>query len=352
MLAILLYTILIAGVLGLIVLAILSITAKTPRSPTANELHYLDALTDKRKPFPSLLDDLPSDSNSKEPQDSKLRKRAAATHDAEEEENVRVALSVIVPAYNETKRLPAMLEEAMEFLEKRRERDGELTFEVIVVDDGSKDDTSGVARRFAKERKSRDLRVLTLETNRGKGGAVAQGILVARGDRILFADADGSTKFADIEKLEGSLGKVSKNGLGVAIGSRAHMVKTEAVVKRSAIRNFLMYSFHTVLLILGISSIKDTQCGFKLFSRNAARKIFTNVHVEGWIFDIELLLLASWQNIPMVEVAVNWHEIDGSKMSLLKDSIVMATDLLIIRFNYLTGVWRIKKVPERTKKAS
>jgi len=103
-----------------------------------------------------------------------------------------------------------------------------------------------------------------------------------------------------------------------------------------------MHSFHKVLYILGIRAIKDTQCGFKLFTRKSALNIFNNIHVEGWIFDIEVLLLAQYFNMPIVEVPVTWHEIDGSKVSLIKDSIKMAIDLLIIRLNYFFGFWKVK----------
>ncbi|KAJ3213419.1 dolichyl-phosphate beta-glucosyltransferase [Dinochytrium kinnereticum] len=344
-----------AVVLAVIVVAVMAVMAPTPRARTENEMLYRDSVTGELLRFPWLLDSPEGQATSKKVLDTHdhgnptLRKRNTGEQEGKEEP--RVALTVVIPAYNESKRLPSMLVETLDFLESRRKKDSARTFEVIVVDDGSKDDTTEVARKLAKERKMSEVRVLTLEKNRGKGGAVAQGMLVARGDMILFADADGSTKFSDIQQLEDALTKVSKDGLGVAIGSRAHMVKSEAVVKRSAIRNFLMHSFHTILLILGISSIQDTQCGFKLFSRKAAAKIFSNVNVEGWIFDIEVLLLASWQSIPMVEVPVNWHEIEGSKMSLLKDSIVMAMDLLVIRFNYIFGIWRIRSLVG-TKKTS
>ncbi|KAJ3098856.1 dolichyl-phosphate beta-glucosyltransferase [Phlyctochytrium bullatum] len=314
----------IVGVVGIAVLLAIAVMAPVPRPPTDNERHFSDVLTGERRPFPNLLQDDASSSSSSPASKSKddkdadgLRKRnvqanGAASHVSAS--GASVSLTVVVPAYNEAKRLPAMMTEALDFLTERRKKDPSKTFEIIVVDDGSKDETSEVARKLAKERKCGDVRVLTLEKNRGKGGAVTQGVLASRGEVILFADADGSTKFSDIERLETALKDVSKSGEAVAVGSRAHMVKSDAVVKRSAIRNFLMYSFHTVLLILGIASIKDTQCGFKLFSRQAAKRIFANVHVEGWIFDIELLLLASWQNIPMVEVPVNWHEIEGSKI--------------------------------------
>lgn len=108
-----------------------------------------------------------------------------------------------------------------------------------------------------------------------------------------------------------------------------------------------MRCFHLIVYLLsapGVRAIKDTQCGFKLFSREAARQIFPSMHVEGWIFDIEILHLASAQNMKIHEMIVNWHEVDGSKINLLRDSIKMAIDLFVIRFNYLLGRWTIKKM--------
>jgi dolichyl-phosphate beta-glucosyltransferase len=103
-----------------------------------------------------------------------------------------------------------------------------------------------------------------------------------------------------------------------------------------------MYSFHKVVYILGCRGIEDTQCGFKLFTRKAAQAIFPNMHVEGWVFDIEVLMIAQHLRIPIVEVSVAWQEIDGSKVSLMRDSIQMALDLLIIRMNYISGIWKIR----------
>ena len=97
-----------------------------------------------------------------------------------------------------------------------------------------------------------------------------------------------------------------------------------------------------VVYILGVQSIQDTQCGFKMFTREAARRIFPATHVEGWIFDIELLILAEMLRIPVVEVGVQWEEVEGSKMSLIRDSFIMLKDMFIIRYNYMTGVWRPK----------
>ncbi|KAI8137838.1 nucleotide-diphospho-sugar transferase [Fennellomyces sp. T-0311] len=234
-----------------------------------------------------------------------------------------------------------MLTETVEFLQQRKQQDKSFTYEIIIVDDGSRDHTIQVALDFAKKNKDADIRVLALEKNRGKGGAVTQGMLAARGERCLMVDADGATRFSDLPKLESAVDKVEKEGHGIAVGSRSHLVSTEAVVKRSFIRNFLMRCFHSLVYLLGIRGIEDTQCGFKLFTRKSAQLVFPNMHVERWIFDIECLMIAQLQRIPIQEVQVNWHEIDGSKINLMMDSIQMARDLLLIRLNYIFGLWTV-----------
>ncbi|KAJ1545422.1 dolichyl-phosphate beta-glucosyltransferase [Cladochytrium tenue] len=361
----------------LLIARLVVMTPSAPRKPRPSERLYTHPLTGERLPFPSLLA-TPQASGAaaavaKDPAAGAtegIRKRKggskkASSGDDAAADDAPIDLTLVVPAFNESQRLPPMLAEALEFLEARRARDSTRTFEVIVVDDGSSDDTSAVALRCARDRASPDVRVMTLERNRGKGGAVTQGFLCARGKNILFADADGATKFSCVEDLEKKLADVAttSRGLpcGIAVGSRAHMVNSEAVVKsrfgadathvplpvgipqRSFIRNFLMHGFHMYLYLLGVGWVRDTQCGFKLLSRRAATMIMPNMHVEGWIFDIELLLLARWLGAPVVEVPVSWHEVEGSKMSLGRDSIKMAIDLLTIRVNYLLDVWIVKR---------
>ncbi|KAJ1959079.1 dolichyl-phosphate beta-glucosyltransferase [Dispira parvispora] len=349
------------AVLGLLlavvvfVLSSLALLSPKPRAPTAQEKMYRD-LHHLYRPLPSLFDP------------------------------PTVTLTVVVPAYNESRRLPKMLQEALTFLKTqvrvdRAESDSDgdevcsdstlnspsvedscrenlrnafgpdpLTYEFLVVDDGSTDNTSDVALQFARKHHVPNLRVLTFERNRGKGGAVTQGFLHARGRYILFADADGATDFQDVAKVFQALTEVcNKDGCGVAVGSRAHLKndETNTVVKRSWVRTVLMHAFHTFVCVFGIRDIEDTQCGFKLFTRPAAQAIFSNIHVERWIFDIEVLLLARVFNIPVVEVPVTWYEIAGSKMSLMRDAIVMATDLLILRLNYILGIWRARPVVSR-----
>ncbi|CAO3630301.1 unnamed protein product [Cunninghamella blakesleeana] len=296
-----------------LILLFLYICSPSPRKPTESEKEYIIAHSEERKKVPTIFDE-PS-----------------------------VILSVIIPAFDESKRLSVMLTETIDYLEDCKKENKTFTYELIIVDDGSRDNTIKIALDFAKQNKHIDIRILALEKNRGKGGAVTQGMLCARGEYCLMVDADGATKFSDLVKLEEQLKLINKDGNGIAIGSRSHLVSTDAVVKRSFVRNFLMRGFHTLVYTLGIRGIEDTQCGFKLFTRNTAQVIFPNMHVERWIFDIECLMIAQTQNIPLVEVQVNWHEIDGSKVNLITDSVQMARDLFLIRLNYVLGFWKVKK---------
>ncbi|KAJ8656965.1 hypothetical protein O0I10_007299 [Lichtheimia ornata] len=293
---------------SLIIVGVLIVLSPKPRPPTENEKYFRDVHSNEPKRLPSLFD------------------------------TSNVSLSCIVPAFDESKRLPTMMSETVSFLEERKTQQKTFTYEIIVVDDGSRDNTKEVVMEFAQQHKYADIRLLALEKNRGKGGAVTQGMLCARGERCLMVDADGATKFADLVKLEEA---IKDKELAIAVGSRSHLVSTDAVVKRSFIRNFLMRCFHSLVYILGIRGIEDTQCGFKLFTRKAAQRVFPSMHVERWIFDIECLMIAQLQRIPIAEVQVNWHEIDGSKINLMKDSILMARDLLLIRLNYILGLWTI-----------
>ncbi|SJM81719.1 probable Dolichyl-phosphate beta-glucosyltransferase [Zygosaccharomyces bailii] len=255
-----------------------------------------------------------------------------------------ILLSVVVPSYNETKRILIMLRDAISYLQVRMPR----RWEIVIVDDGSKDGTSDYCLKLSREvfrLEKGQLRVVKFTKNRGKGGAVRQGLLHIRGRYGLFADADGASKFSDVDRLLTSIEKLegSKLQAAVAIGSRAHMVNTDAVVERSFIRNLLMYGLHTLVFVFGVRSINDTQCGFKLFNRQAINAIFPYLHTEGWIFDVEILMLALRKRIPIAEVPISWHEVDGSKMDLARDSINMAKDLVVIRMAYVLHIYKDDK---------
>lgn len=285
----------------------------------AEEKFYFDPATGEREAFPSLNDDW------------------------------SVHISVIVPAYNEEERLPPMLDECVEYLENRRKSG--LTYEIIVVSDGSVDKTVQIAHSYSK--KYKNIRVLKLIKNRGKGGAVRLGIQSARGSVILFADADGATKFVDLDKLEKSLNDVlgvdyTKDPDKVATqealicGSRAHLEEQE-IANRSFFRLFLMYGFHFLVWFFCVKEIRDTQCGFKLMTRKSARTIFDVLHVERWAFDVEMLYIAQTLKIPITEIAVNWTEIEGSKLVPFWSWLQMGRDLGLIWLRYKVGAWKLSK---------
>eukprot|EP00105_Crassostrea_gigas_P020419 XP_011439196.1 PREDICTED: dolichyl-phosphate beta-glucosyltransferase [Crassostrea gigas] len=253
-----------------------------------------------------------------------------------------IELSVIVPAYNEEERLPMMMDEALEYLEERKKKLKSFTYEVIVVDDGSKDKTTQTAQSYCNKYGSDKIRVLTLAKNRGKGGAIRLGMFSARGRYLLFADADGASKFSDFTKLENEMKNMKKDSSNRAVvcGSRAHL-EEESIAQRSFFRTILMKGFHFVVWFLCVRGIKDTQCGFKLLSREAAVLLFSNLHVERWAFDVDMLFLAQYFNIPVGEVAINWTEIEGSKMVPVFSWIQMGKDIILIRLRYFLGAWKI-----------
>uniref|UniRef100_A0A0K0EUE9 dolichyl-phosphate beta-glucosyltransferase n=1 Tax=Strongyloides venezuelensis TaxID=75913 RepID=A0A0K0EUE9_STRVS len=252
-------------------------------------------------------------------------------------------LSIIIPAMNEQERIGTMLQECTEYLSARSKKEKDFTYEIIVVDDGSKDDTSEIAYKYAIH----NLRVLKLAKNKGKGGAIRDGVLHCGGKVILFADADGATKFSDIEKLENKFKEMvnDENEIdytfpGIVVGSRCHL-EEESIAERSLFRTILMKVFHVIVYLLTVKTVHDTQCGFKLFSRAAAARLFPLLHIERWAFDVELLYLAEKLHYPISEVAVEWKEVDGSKIVPIWSWLQMGRDILLIWIHYLTGKWSV-----------
>ncbi|MEW5299785.1 MAG: hypothetical protein WDW38_010878 [Sanguina aurantia] len=276
------------------------------------------------------------------------------------------ALSIIIPAYNEEERLGPSLDEILEYLKERRNRQGvNFTYEVIIVDDGSTDRTASVAMQYVHKHGVDTVRLLKVLQNRGKGHAVKRGMLIARGEYCLFADADGATKVTELEKLEDALAlgmkadfsaaasssssaarrRTMTGSVGAAFGSRAHLER-DAVVKRSRLRNFLMHGFHLLVTMVAGSQLRDTQCGFKLFTRRAAASLFSNQRIQRWVFDVELVFLADQLGVPITEVFVAWTEMPGSKIRF-HSIITMALELLVIKVAYAwMGLWRVNSEAE------
>ena len=217
---------------------------------------------------------------------------------------MRPDLSVVIPAFNEETRLPASLEALAAWLSRRAEP---LSVEVLVVDDGSSDRTGARAAETAR-RLGLSLRVLVHERNRGKGAAVRTGTLASEGRLVLVSDADFSTPIGEWEKLAAA-------GAPVAIGSRA--VDETLVKERQPLPRVLAGKlFNLVVRVAAVPGIRDTQCGFKLFTREAAQAVFSRATVDRFAWDVEALLLARKLGYDIVEVPVLWFDSPESRVTL------------------------------------
>jgi dolichyl-phosphate beta-glucosyltransferase len=230
-----------------------------------------------------------------------------------------VQLSIVIPAYNEAVRLPRSLDDTLRFLSADSRRS-----EVIVVDDGSTDGTAEFVRSVA--RRDDRVRLVSLPENRGKGCAVRTGVLLAAGERILFTDADGSTPIAELYRLESSL----TDGSAIAIGSR-ESVAAGVTVDSRIYRRVAGRIFHLFVRTVALTGVRDTQCGFKLLRADAARALFSQMRMDDYSFDIELLLRARRAGYRIAEVGVNWTHQPGSKTRMLRDGTRMTYDLFRIR---------------------
>lgn len=241
-------------------------------------------------------------------------------------------LSIVIPSYNEEKRLPATLQRIAAYL-KASGRNAE----VIVVDDGSTDQTVKVAESFQGQMEN--LRIVSNGRNRGKGYSVRHGSMEARGEIVLFTDADLSAPIEEADKL---LAKM--NEYDVAIGSRA-VNRALIEVHESRFREFAGIVFNKIVRIILRLPFVDTQCGFKAFRREKCRIIFEQQTIERFGFDPELLYLARHHGLRTVEVAVRWAHSPATKISMWRDSVQMFLDVLVIRWNGICGRYRRGRTP-------
>ena len=244
---------------------------------------------------------------------------------------LRMALtySFVVPAYNESERLTVSLPKISDFIRRQG-----LQAEIIVVNDGSTDDTADVVRRFML--RDPDVRLVENPGNRGKGYSVRHGMLRARGDIVMFTDADLSSPIYEAEKLFAAL----EQGADVAIGSR--WLRAELQTERQPwYRQLYGRLFNLALRITLGLKYRDTQCGFKAFTKGAAQTVFTRQHIERWGFDPELLFLANKFKLRTTEVAVEWAHDHRSKISPLRDGLKMGVEMLAVRWNDLKGLYRL-----------
>lgn len=228
-------------------------------------------------------------------------------------------LSIVIPAYNESLRLGPTLRRVVDYLRQKG-----VPYEVLVVDDGSADNTSEVARTFEPE----GIRVLRQDVNRGKGAVIKVGVLASRGRRVLLVDADLSTPIEDLEKLEPRLADAQ-----VVLGSRA-VADSDILLHQPFYREMMGRIFNLIVQLSGVRGLRDTQCGFKLLDGDVARQLFSELQTERFAYDVELVWLARRRGYKVVEVGVRWADSPASKVNPLTDSARMFWDVLALRWRH------------------
>lgn len=236
----------------------------------------------------------------------------------------QIIVSVIIPAYNEERRIGPTLSSCVEYFERAR-----IPYEIVVVDDGSIDQTAYLVEEVAKTQPT--VRLLKLEHNQGKGAAVRRGMLEAKGALLLLNDADGATPITEFSRL---LAEAAVSGAEIVVGSRA-LQSAETSIERKFTRFISGRVFAFLVNIFAVPQISDTQCGFKLFRRRPGQEIFKQQKMNGFAFDVEVLFLARKRGFSIREVAINWHDVDGSKVNVLTDSLRMFRDIFKVRVAHL-----------------
>jgi dolichyl-phosphate beta-glucosyltransferase len=231
-----------------------------------------------------------------------------------------IKLSIVIPAYNEQERLPRTVMTTLHYCAAQK-----LDFELIIVDDGSTDGTLSLVRLYEKS----DGRIRALACpHAGKGSAVRLGMLNARGQFVLFMDADGATPLHEIATLAAAL----ESGNDVAVGSRVIHESAQVEVHTSLHRRLIGRLFAMLVNLFALRGIADTQCGFKMFRRSAALQIFSLQKLSGFAFDVEILFIARRLSLTIVEIPINWAAQPGSKVNLVTDSMKMLWDISLIRW--------------------
>lgn len=247
------------------------------------------------------------------------------SEDLSETDIAQPDVSVIIPVYNEQERIASTLYAAKDYLESSH-----LSFEIVVVDDGSSDMTAEIVKfvdLYGSEIKSQQQGLLEENVkNIGKGYSIAKGMLRAKGRVVVFTDADSATPITEMTKL---LEQIDA-GFDVVVGSRNH--PQSQVSGRSTLRSFLSIGFNLMARSLGIIRVRDSQCGFKAYRCEAAHRVAQLQQTYGFCFDVEHLYIAKRLGYKITEVPVQWSHQDGSTLSLFKDSVIMFMDLLRIRW--------------------
>lgn len=238
----------------------------------------------------------------------------------------KLYLSVIIPTYNEERRIGKTLATIRNFLNKK-----DYNYEILVVDDGSSDTTKEIVNIIAEGWPQ--LKIMVNSVNRGKGSVVKQGVLNATGKYILFTDADNATPIEQVDKLLEYVGKYP-----IVIGSR-HCPGAKIHIPQSRHRIFLSRASNLLIRLMTVPGIYDTQCGFKLFERNAGQNIFSNVRLDRFGFDFELLVIANHLGYKFKEVGIEWYNDPESKVRAGREAIRTLKDLIKVKINLLKGTY-------------
>lgn len=232
-------------------------------------------------------------------------------------------LSIVIPAHNEEARLPKTLPQVLAHLDSR-----DYPSEVILVDSGSQDGTAEIGRNFAESRD--DFRLIQVDKP-GKGLAVQRGMLAAAGEYRFICDADLSMPIHQVDRFF----PPQLENTEIAIASRE--LEQSVRYGEPIYRHLIGRAFNTLVRLLAIPDIQDTQCGFKCFRADVAEDLFRVQQLEGWTFDVELLFIAQRRGYQIVEVPIPWYYFPGSRVQVVRDSIAMFLDLFRIRYFHLTG---------------
>ena len=236
-------------------------------------------------------------------------------------------ISVIIPAYNEEKRIEPTLKKVINYLDNNFDK-----YEIIVVDDGSTDNTYKIVSRYKKN----NVKILRNEINKGKGYSVKRGILNVKYSLVLFSDSDLATPIEELEKFINYI-----KTYDIIIASR-NLKESDIKIKQPMYRQLMGKTFPLLVNLIALRGFKDTQCGFKLFKTDVAKKIVSLQTFERFSFDVEILFIAKKLRYKIKEAPVIWIDKEGSKVNPIKDSIKMLIDLFKIRYNNLLDKYRVK----------
>ena len=235
--------------------------------------------------------------------------------------NAPFRLTLVIPCYNESARIGLMYGGIKSFIEKWKD-----TPEIIIVNDGSKDDTEKLLHDNEVYRQHKDIISIITQANTGKGGALRNGVLQAKGDYVLTLDADMATPPEELIKwLHMMHGHPVDNT--IYIGSREHQ---DSIIKKQGDRKLAGNIFNFIVRVLTPLKARDTQCGFKLYPAQVAKKIFSGLQTYGWAHDVEILYKAHLDKVRIVEMPLTWNAIEGSKISLVSDGLNMLKEIFVI----------------------